>query len=261
MVDIFIREECYESYKRWNPIMMNDKEISIIEHLQEVRKRLIIVFSSIFLVAIILYRKILILIEFFMKPMEGFKLDFVYFSLIEGFMTRFKISLFAGIIISSPIIFYQIAAFIFPGLTKKERKLLFWGVFYLSVFFITGVICGYLMILPTVLNFLITYSRSYMNPILSGSMYFSFIGMFCIVMGIVFVMPLAFLFLASQQLVTVKTLRKWRKYVIAMVIGLELFFIPAGDVITFSIIILPIIVLYELNIWFLYFKERIRTKN
>jgi len=240
---------------------MNDEEMSIIEHLQEVRKRLIISFSSIFIIAIVLYTKILILIEFFMKPMEGFKLDFVYFSLIEGFMTRFKVSLFAGIIISSPIIFYQIAAFIFPGLTKKERKLLFRGVFYISIFFITGVICGYLMLLPMVLNFLITYSQSYMNPTLSGSMYFSFIGMFCIVMGIVFIMPLIFLFLASQQLVAVKNLRKWRKYVIAMVIGLELFFIPAGDALTFSIIILPIIVLYELNIWLLYFKEKIKKKR
>jgi len=235
--------------------------MSVTEHLHEVRKRLIIVFLSIFISAVILYGKILLLIEFFIKPIEKFKLHFVYFSLIEGFMTRFKVSMFAGIIICSPIIFYQIGAFIFPALTKEEKKLLFSGVFYSSVFFITGVICGYLLILPMALDFLITYSRSYMNPILSGSMYFSFIGMFCIVMGIIFIIPLLFLFLANQELVSVKILMKWRKYVVAIAIGIEVLFIPNGDVFTFSIIILPIIVLYELNLWLLYFKEKRKKKK
>ncbi|MCT8976682.1 twin-arginine translocase subunit TatC [Clostridium sp. CX1] len=240
---------------------MDNTEMSVIEHLQELRKRLIISFASIFIASVILYQKILLLIEIFMRPVEELKFDLVYFSLIEGFMTRFKVSLLAGIILVSPIIFYQIGAFIFPGLTSKEKKILNYMAFYLSAFFIGGTFIGYFLVLPHVLNFLISYSTSYMNPILSGSMYLSFIGIFCIVMGIVCTMPLVFLFLAKQQVVSVKTLMKWRKYVVAIAIALELCFVPSSDAITFIAIVFPIIILYELSLWILYFKEKRRKKR
>lgn len=240
---------------------MVDNEMAVTEHLEELRRRIIVSSVSVFIATVILYNKILVVINFLMKPIEKFKLNFAYFSLTEGFITRLKVSLFAAIILVSPIIFYEIVAFISPGLTKREKKLLCFGVFYLSIFFLSGVVLGYVIILPYTLKFLITYSNSYMNPLLSGNMYFSFIGLFCTAVGITFIIPLIFLLLAKQKLIEVKTLMKWRKYVLAAVVAVELCFVPSVDLVIFLIIMLPVIVLYEVNIWIFYFREKIINKK
>jgi sec-independent protein translocase protein TatC len=101
-----------------------------------------------------------------------------------------------------------------------------------------------------------------MTPILSGSMYLGFIGAFCLVTGIICIIPLLIIILGKVGIINSKNLRKSRKYVILIMLAIELSFIPTTDVITVAVVILPITLLYELAIWIVYFIERrIKKRN
>lgn len=234
--------------------------MAVTEHLEELRKRIIIAMAAVMMASVIAYSKIMILIEIMIKPLGNSRSQLVFFSITEGFITRFKLAVFVGIVCMSPIIFYQIIAFITPGLTKKEKPFLYVSIFFLTMFFVLGTIFGYIMLLPYALEFLMSYSKSYMTPILSGSMYLGFIGVFCLVIGIMFIVPLLLIILGRRGIINSKILRKSRKYVIVGIVAIEFSFIPAGDMLTFAVIMLPITLLYEIAIWIIYFAERKRKK-
>lgn len=234
--------------------------MSVTEHLQELRKRILIALASVIIASAAAYSKIMVLIEHMIKPLGSYRTELVFFSLTEGFITRFKLAIAVGIVCMSPIIFSQLIAFIVPGLTRREKSLLYSSIFFLSLFFIFGALFGYIVLLPYTLDFLIGYSKSYMNPILSGSMYLGFIGVFCLVIGIIFMIPLLLIVLGKVGIINSRNLRKSRKYVILGMAAIELSFIPATDMLTFAVVILPIALIYESAIWIIYFAEKRKKK-
>lgn len=240
---------------------MKEKEISVTEHLEELRKRILVALVSVTIASVIAYSKIIVLIEFMMKPLKSFDVELVFFSLTEGFITRFKLAVLVGIVCMSPIIFYEIIAFITPGLKKREKLFLYCSIFFLCLFFVSGMLFGYIFLLPYTVDFLMSYSKSYLNPILSGTMYLGFIGVFCFVVGIIFIIPLLMIVLGLAGIISSKILRKSRKYMILALTTIELSFIPAGDMFTFIVVILPVVIVYEIAIWIIYFIEKRRLKK
>ncbi|MBC2582449.1 twin-arginine translocase subunit TatC [Clostridium sp. DJ247] len=238
----------------------NIKEMSVVDHLNELRKRLIIIIICVAAAAGVIYEKVHYLIKILMTPIAKFKLDLVYFSITEGFVTRMEISLFTGAIVVSPIILYQIAAFINPGLSKKEKKLLYKNLFFISILFFSGIAFGYILIIPFMLSFLISYGQGYMTPLLSGGTYFNFIGIFCFFIGIVFLIPYVIVLLGKMSLLSSKKLKKWRKYIIIFTLTLEGLFISNAGLFTCILAALPILILYEASIWIVYFIEK-RSKK
>lgn len=234
------------------------EEMSVVDHLHELRKRLIIIIAFVSVAAIITYNKVYDLIKILLLPISKFKLELVYFSLTEGFTTRMEISLFMGVIATSPIILYQIAAFINPGLTKKERNLLYKNLFFLFILFFSGLVFAYALILPFTLNCLISYGECYMTPLLSGSTYFNFIGVLCFLTGTIFLIPYIIVLLAKLSLLSSKRLKKWRKYVIIFVLTLEGLFLSSAGFLTCALMAAPILLLYEASIWIVYFMEKRR---
>jgi sec-independent protein translocase protein TatC len=240
--------------------LIDNKELTVVDHLHELRKRLIISIICISVVAAVVYDKVYYLLNLMMIPIESFKLKLVYISITDGFITRVQVALFVGVILSSPLIIYEMAAFINPGLTKREKKFLYINVTSISILFLTGIVFGYFLILPSTLRFLITYSKSYMMPLLKGRSYFSFIGIFCLYIGLTFLIPYVLFILAKLSLLSSKTLRKWRKYVISGTLVVEGVLLPSVDFLTFITAAAPVILIYELSIWIVYFMERRRKK-
>lgn len=240
---------------------MADKDIAVSEHLYELRKRLIIILSVLTVATIISYYNVPAVVNFLVKPLGNLKLQLVFFDMTEGFVVRIKIALFTALIAVSPVIFYHFVLFINPGLEKKEKKLLYRSVVFISALFFAGIVFGYLMVLPYTLNFLISYGQNYMKPVLSGDMYFSFIGMFCLVTGITFVIPLALTFFGYIGLVHSKLLRKWRKIVFISTIVVETMVLPMADIFTYILTAAPILILFEASIWIVYFMERKKKKT
>ncbi|MDP4147141.1 MAG: twin-arginine translocase subunit TatC [Bacillota bacterium] len=242
----------------------NIKEMSVVDHLSELRRRLIIIIVCVAVAAGLVYDKVDYLIKILMSPIAKFNLDLVYFSITEGFTTRMKISLFAGAMFVSPIILYQVAAFINPGLTKKEKRLLYKNLVFIIILLFAGMTFGYILLLPCTLSFLISYGQGYMTPLLLGSTYFNFIGIFSFFIGVVFLIPYIIILLGKMSLLSSKKLRKWRRYIIIFTLTLEGLFIFNAGLVTCILAAAPVLILYEISIWIVYFAERrrlVKDKN
>jgi len=240
---------------------MAANEMSVVDHLHELRKRLIICVISISAAAFYTYDKVGYLINILMKPIAKFNLSLVYFKLTEGFVARIEISLIAALIITSPITLYEILAFVRVGLTKGEKKFLYKNVFILSSLFILGTLFGYIMILPHTLSFLISYGSTYLKPVLNGGTYFNFMGVFCLYVGIMFLIPYALVILGKLSLISSKILRKKQIPVILGVIVVEGVLLPSVDLLTFVVAASPVLLMYEVSIWVIYLNERKKRRR
>ena len=240
---------------------MTDKDMDVLDHLTELRKRIIICLVSVGLVTFLIYDKVVFLIDILMRPIAKFNLSLVYFNLTEGFATRIEVSLMAALVITSPIIIYEILAFLRVGLTKKESKLLYKSTFIIYFLFTIGTVFGYTMVLPYSLGFLISYGGSYLKPVLNGNSYFNFIGIFCIYIGFTFIIPYLLVVLGKLSLISSKILRKKQIWVIVGVLTIEGFVLPAADLFTFFIVAAPILIMYELSIWIIFLTERKKRRK
>jgi len=234
---------------------MAANEMSVVDHLHELRKRIIICLISISSAAILIYDKVNYLINIFMKPIAKFNLSLSYFKLTEGFVTRMEVSLIAALIITSPLIIYEILAYVGVGLTTKEKKFLYKNAFILTTLFIFGISFGYVMILPHTLSFLISYGNTYLKPVLNGSTYFNFIEIFCLYTGIMFLIPYVLVILGKLSLINSKILRKKQIPVILGVIVVEGVLLPSVDLFTFVVAAAPVLLMYEVSIWVIYLNE------
>ncbi|MBU3112794.1 twin-arginine translocase subunit TatC [Clostridium lacusfryxellense] len=240
---------------------MAANEMSVVDHLHELRKRLIICVISISAAAFYTYDKVNYLIKIIMKPIAKFNFSLVYFKLTEGFVTRIEVSFITAIIITSPIIIYEILAFVGAGSTKKEKKFLYVNVFIILSLFIIGIVFGYTMILPHSLSFLILYGSTYLKPVLNGSTYFNFIGIFCLYTGIMFLIPYVLVLLGKLSLISSKILRKKQIPVILGVLVVEGVLLPSVDFLTFVVAASPVLLMYEVSIWVIYLNERRKRRR
>lgn len=240
---------------------MDATEISVVDHLHELRKRIIISLIGIISMTILVYDKVHFLIEILMIPISKFQMELVFFKLTDGFVSRLEVSLIAGLILTSPITIYQILAFLRPGLKRGEKTLLYKNVLVISVLFALGVVFGFLLVLPYSLGFLIAYGNSYLKPALSGILYFNFIGIFCLYTGVIFLFPYVLVVLGKTTLINSKLLRKHRKYVIIGAFMIEGVFLPSAGLLTFATAAAPILIFYEACIWIIYFSERKKRRD
>jgi sec-independent protein translocase protein TatC len=221
---------------------MEDVKMTVIEHLEELRKRIIISVLSVLLCTIGGYFLASRIMKILAAPMGKYKLVFLTPS--EGFVTHIQVSLVCGLIISSPILLLQLWAFISPGLTLKERSFVRFFIPLIIILFSTGVLGGTFFILPTGVKFLINFTPD-LQPMLSVSNYFTFALSVIVSCGLVFELPLLALLLAKIGLVTSAMLAKYRRHSILGAFILAAIISPTVDMFTQILIAIPIILLYE----------------
>lgn len=224
---------------------MEDKQLTLVEHLSELRKRIIIIFIAIILGAAVSYKYIDIIIEYMVRPAA--KLEFIYLSPPELFIAYIKIAITVGIIISSPISLMQIWLFVKPGLKKNERRYLLLALYMGIVFFLVGAIFAYFTIIPITIEFFTQVSVEQIAPLFSFDSYLSFISSLLFSFGLVFELPLLIILLTQMNLVTANTLKKYRKIVILLIFIVAAILTPP-DVVSQILLALPMVFLYELSI-------------
>jgi sec-independent protein translocase protein TatC len=171
----------------------------------------------------------------------------IFTGLPEAFFTYLKVAFLSGIILATPILFYQFWIFVAPGLYDKEKRLMLPIVFLSSVFFVGGAFFGYFIVFPYGFKFFLGFASDIIRPLPSMREYLSFASKLLLAFGLVFELPLIITFLAKLGMVSVTFLKKNRKY------ALLLFFIGAAiltppDVVTQIMMALPLMVLYEISI-------------
>ncbi len=176
------------------------------------------------------------------------QVELVTLSPTEPLFILLKITFIAGLIISSPVILYQIWRFVEPGLYAHEKRLFIPLLTFSIILFISGACFAYFAVLPVALKFLIGIGFSQLNatPFLSVGMYVGFVLKMILGFGIAFEMPIIIYMLQRAGIVTEQQLKKFRRYfiVIAFVIGALI----APDVATQVLMAIPLIILYEISI-------------
>ncbi len=230
--------------------MDDEKKIPFTSHLEELRRRLIVCFIAVGIGFVLSYGFKEKLFQILTRPLisvmkTGDKLIFT--GLPEAFFTYLKVAFLSGIILATPIIFYQFWVFVAPGLYHKEKRLMVPIVFLSTLFFVGGSFFGYFIVFPYGFKFFLGFASETIRPLPSMREYLSFASKLLLAFGVVFELPLVITFLAKLGMVSVSFLKKNRKYAVL------LFFVGAAiltppDVVTQIMMALPLMVLYEISI-------------
>lgn len=231
--------------RSWGSADVIDKKLTMIEHLEELRKRIIIISLSILIASILCFVYIEEITDVLIKPAEG--LEFLYLAPSELFLTYIRIAFSVGIVISAPVILYQVWVFVRPGLKKTERLYLSLTLVMAVIFFTLGVLFSYFVIIPFTLQFFTKISRDNITPLFSIQSYISFCSSFFFTFGLTFQMPLVILLLTRLNLITPQLLKKARKYLILAIFTLAAVLTPP-DVVSQILMALPLWLLLELSI-------------
>jgi sec-independent protein translocase protein TatC len=231
------------------------KEMPFLDHLEELRWRLIKSIVAVVISAIAIYffsDKVLALL---IKPYNDAAAQLnkpnvqslIFLTPTGGFMVRIKLSVFAGILVALPIIFYQLWQFIVPGLLEKEKKYVPTVVFFSTACFLIGALFCYFVVLRYGLRFLLGFETADLVATISINEYLQFVTMLLLVFGLIFEMPVLSFFLTKIGFVTPAFLRHYRRHGIVLMVILSALITPP-DIFTQLLLAGPLILLYEISI-------------
>jgi sec-independent protein translocase protein TatC len=229
---------------RIKPITHDDR-LSVVEHLDELRSRLILC-SLAFVVAISLcFWQNHLLLRIVNDPLHGRKP--ITLSPAESFTTTFTVAAYGALLLTLPIILYHLYAFVLPAFTPTERKVALPLLLMVPFLFVGGVVFGYFIVVPAALKFLLHFNADQFKVEIRAREYYSFFSLTLISIGVLFQIPVGVLALTKLGLVTPRQLRKNRRYAL-LVIAIVAAALPGVDPISMLIEMVPLLVLYELSI-------------
>lgn len=176
----------------------------------------------------------------------------------EAFTTTLTVALYFALIISLPVILYELAGFVLPALRPNERRATAPLLTAVPLLFVVGVLFGYFVVLPAAVRFFVNFNAGEFNVIVQASQFYSFAATILIAMGVVFQVPVLILGATRLELVTVRQLRRSRRYALVACASVAAF-LP-GDAITLLLETVPLYLLYEASILLAAFLGRSRRR-
>jgi sec-independent protein translocase protein TatC len=241
--------------RRWLPRrLLHGEEATLVEHLEELRTRLIIVLFALipaFLVAFAFHERIM---EWLTGPLPNDK-RLVTLGVTEPFTTSVKVSLIAGLVLALPVLLWQIWAFLAPAVEPHFQRVVLVFVVLATGLFATGVVFMYYVVLPRALDFLTSYDDELYDIQIRASYYYNFAALTLVAGGIAFLMPIFVLGLVRLRVLTSDRLRSNRRiaFVILLVFAILL---PTVDPVSLAFEVVPLVLLFELSIWMSVLMER-----
>jgi sec-independent protein translocase protein TatC len=222
---------------------------SIIEHLSELRKRIIICLATLCIAATISFPFASNVLYVLKLPASGMVERLAFFSPQEAFLIYMRVVFISGLVISMPVIFYQFWLFVAPAMDERFKRHALSFIFYSFLAFISGCLFAYLVLVPQALRFLLSFASEELEPIISASKYISFTVGLVLGTGLVFLMPVLSFVLTKVGIFTHRFLRKKYKYAIVLIVIIAAVVTPTADAFNMFILALPMLFLYELSIW------------
>lgn len=239
-----------------------------MEHLVELRRRLIWSFIALLLAFGVCFYFADEIFEFLVQPLiRGFgegKGRLVYTQLYEAFFVEVRVAFFAAFFLAFPIIATQLWAFVAPGLYAKERRAFLPFLIATPILFTLGGAIAYYVVLPTAIRFLLSYQGQIpgitQEALPAMGQYLSFVMHFILAFGISFLLPVLLMLVERAGLVTRKQLVKGRRYAILVAFVIAAVATPP-DVLSQFMLAIPLILLYELSLIAIWFTERRRARQ
>jgi sec-independent protein translocase protein TatC len=222
--------------------MIVDDEMALSEHIEEFSQRLVFCLIFLLFATVLCFVDVKEIVRIFQAPAIGVK--FLQFTPGEYFFASVKIAIFCGILITSPLILYQLLLYLIPGLTKNERDIILPVSFGSGILFFTGLIFSYFLLVPAALRFFISYGSEVVEPFWSFDQYFDFIAILLFATGLAFQIPAIQIVLGLLGIVTgEKMLAAW-KYVTVISTIISAIITPSTDPVTQILLSTALLSLY-----------------
>jgi len=240
---------------------MTEEEIQgmgIWEHINELRKRLFKALLGLIVAVLISFSLAPMFIDVLAQPIGGTE-ALISIEVTENISTFMRVSLLSGFILALPFIFYQIWAFVSPGLLDNEKHWLMMAIPFATLLFISGVVFAYFVMLPAALPFLISFMGITTTPRLIN--YFNFVTNLLFWVGVCFEAPLITFILAKLGIVTARGLLKQWRIAIVVIAIVAAVVTPTGDPVNMGLLMLPLTILYLLSVLFAMFARRPKKED
>jgi sec-independent protein translocase protein TatC len=234
--------------------LRHGEEASLVEHLDELRSRLIIALLALgvgFVVAFIFHER---LIEWLQEPLPADR-ELTTFGVTEPFTTSIKVSFYAAVALAFPILIWQLWSFLAPALEEGTQRVVAVFVAIATALFAGGLAFAYFVVLPKALSFLTNYDDHLYQVEIRASYYFSFAAIMLLAIALCFELPIFILGLVRLGVVTSAQLRKNRRFGIVAAVALAIL-LPTVDPVSLIFEAVPLLLLFEASIWLSVLMER-----
>ncbi len=235
---------------------MTSKTMSMMGHLQEFRDRLVKSLIAVAVGTVIAFMFNERILELLAEPFRIAVPDgsLAFFRPTEAFSTVMRLSVFGGVILSSPVILYQTWRFAAPALSPKEKRWAYPITLVFVFLFLAGVFVGYIA-LERGLAFLLDFGGDVLVPVIGADFYLKFATRFILAFGLAFEFPVFLFAAAAVGAVSSEKLRKNRRWALLIILIAAAIITPSGDPVTLMLLSVPLYILFELSIlairWFL----------
>jgi sec-independent protein translocase protein TatC len=229
-------------------------EMPFLDHLEELRWRILWSLLALIVLGMLSFFVVMQfdVIGLLKAPIDPYLQDhggkLIFLGVTEPFFVSLKLAVAMGIVLASPVIFYQVWAFLSPALNKREKRAIVPALYLGLVLFVAGAALAYFVALPFTLRFMLTFQAESLEPQITAGLYFSFVTKLMLGFGAMFEMPVVTMVLTAVGLTSSKFLASKRRYAIAGMAILASMITP-GDAITATVVLMgPLLLLYEFSI-------------
>jgi sec-independent protein translocase protein TatC len=225
----------------------HEDRLTLVEHLDELRSRLFVCIAALGVALALCFWQNHLLLEIAQGPLPSDHDQLITFGVTEPFTTTLTVSAYGAIVLSLPVILWQLYAYVLPAFSQAERRVVLPILLLFPVLFIAGIAFAYFVVMPAAVNFLLNFNEGQFNIQVRARDYYSFFSMTEIACGLIFQLPLAIIAVTRLGIVRVEQLSENRRYAY-LVIAIVAAALPGVDPVTMLIEMVPLLVLYELSI-------------
>ena len=244
---------------------MNSRELTILQHLGELRRRLIICVLAVLVGAAASFAFFEDIIVLLVRPARDLQTgadgNLIFTEATELLTTSVKVSFVAGFVLAFPILLYQFVMFVSPGLSGREKRYLFAFMPGAMLAFASGIAFAYFVMTPPALHFLLTFGGDVATPLIKVSNIVNLMVRLLFWMGIAFETPLIMYLLATLGIVTAQRMSRFRRFWLVISFVLAAIITPTFDPVNQVLVAVPLLVLYELGILLARFAGRKRPAS
>lgn len=225
----------------------HEDRLTLVEHLDELRARLIVCIVVLGVALALCFWQNHLLLEIAQGPLPSDHNRLITFGVTEPFTTTLTVSAYGAIVLSLPVVLWQLYAYVLPAFSEAEKRVVLPILLLFPLLFLAGIAFAYFVVMPAAVHFLLNFNDAQFNVQVRARDYYSFFSMTEIACGLIFQLPLAIIAVTRLGIVSVEQLSRNRRYAY-LAIAIVAAALPGVDPVSMLIEMVPLLVLYELSI-------------
>jgi sec-independent protein translocase protein TatC len=225
----------------------HEDRLSLVEHLDELRSRLIVCVIVLGVALALCFWQNNLLLDIAGGPLPDDRDQLITFGVTEPFTTTITVATYGALVLAMPVLLWQIYAYVLPAFSRSERRAVVPILILFPILFLAGLAFAYFVVMPAAVKFLLNFNDSQFNIQVRARDYYSFFGLTMVAGGLVFQMPLVILAITRLGIVKVQQLTANRRYAY-LAIAVLAAALPGVDPISMLIEMIPLLILFELSI-------------